>query len=384
MLGTTEAQRLTALRTRPAADDGASAVVPTPSGSTARQFWSLAVAAVLVVAAFVVWVHVEIGGPTVTVWVNDLTEIAAAVVAALVCIWAARRRPATRRAWTWLAAASAAWAVGQAVWSWYELRGGEAPFPSVADVGFLLFVPLAVVGILLFPFAPRRSWSRFQVLLDGMIIAASLLFVSWATSLGAAVDAGSETSFAQVVALGLSGDRHRAGRRRVLDAVARPRPVARRPGPARQRPDLLRRRRQQLRLPVGDGLLRARQRRGRRLGDRVPPDRPGRPAADDGGGGAPRRWRGGQGPAHRPVRPARARPADRDPRAHGRRRLRRRARHHGRRDRRARDRPSARRPARVGRPAAGPREAQLPARREQHPAALDPHRGGRRHRRRRW
>ena len=175
--------------------------VRTASGSPARHFWSLAVLAVLVVAAFVVWVHFEIGGPTVTVWVNDLTEVATAMVAALVCAWAARRRPASRRAWAWLAAAAAAWAVGQAVWSWYELRGGEAPFPSVADVGFLMFVPLAIVGILLFPFAPRRSWSRYQVLLDGLIIAASLLFVSWATALGAAVDAGSETPFAQVVAL---------------------------------------------------------------------------------------------------------------------------------------------------------------------------------------
>ncbi len=185
------------------ARDRRATVVPVgaSSGSAARQFAALALLAVLVVAAFVVWVHLEIGGATTTVWVNDLAELAAAVVATLACLWAARRRRATRRAWAWLAAASAAWAAGQAVWSSYELRVGDAPFPSLADLGYLAFVPLAVVGVLLFPFAPRRSWSRYQVLLDGLIIAASLLFVSWATALGAAVDASSESALAQVVAL---------------------------------------------------------------------------------------------------------------------------------------------------------------------------------------
>jgi PAS domain S-box-containing protein len=171
------------------------------AASRVQLFWALSVGAALVVAAFVVWVHFEIGGATATTWVNDLTELAAAAAAALACLWASRQHGASRRAWTWLAAASGAWAAGQAGWSWYELRTGEVPFPSLADVGFLAFVPLAVVGVLSFPSAPRRSWTRYQVLLDGLIIAGSLLFVSWATTLGVAVDEGSETAFEQVVSL---------------------------------------------------------------------------------------------------------------------------------------------------------------------------------------
>ena len=76
------------------------------------------------------------------------------------------------------------------MWSWYELRTGQVPFPALADLGFLAFVPLAVVGVLVFPFAPHRTLRRFQVLLDGLIIAASLLFVSWSTTLGAAAACG--------------------------------------------------------------------------------------------------------------------------------------------------------------------------------------------------
>jgi PAS domain S-box-containing protein len=172
-----------------------------PADPSARRFWSCSVAAALVVATFAAWVHLEIGGPTATTWVNDLTELAAAGAAVVACVWAARQHRASRRAWRWLAAASASWAAGQAVWSWYELRTGEAPFPSAADVGFLAFAPLAVVAVLSFPSAPGRSWTRYQVLLDGLIIATSLLFVSWATALGAGVDAGSESTFSHVVAL---------------------------------------------------------------------------------------------------------------------------------------------------------------------------------------
>ena len=62
------------------------------TASSARLFWSLSVGAALVVVAFVVWVHFEIGGATTTTWVNDLTELAAAVAASLACLWAARQR----------------------------------------------------------------------------------------------------------------------------------------------------------------------------------------------------------------------------------------------------------------------------------------------------
>jgi PAS domain S-box-containing protein len=171
------------------------------AGSGVQRLRSSSVAAAVVVVAFVVWIYFEIGGTTATTWVNDLTEVAAAVVAAVACAWAATQGAATRRAWLWLAAASAAWAVGQAIWSWYELRTGEVPFPSLADLGFLAFAPLAVIGVLSFPFAPHRSLRRVQVLLDGLIIAGSLLFVSWATALGAAVHEGSETTVGQMVSL---------------------------------------------------------------------------------------------------------------------------------------------------------------------------------------
>jgi len=66
------------------------------------------------------------------------------------------------------------------VWSGLDLIGGDAvPFPSVADIGFLGSVPLAVAALLLFPAAPARRRHRVGEVLDGCLVATSVLFVSW-------------------------------------------------------------------------------------------------------------------------------------------------------------------------------------------------------------
>src|ERR1017187_10396560 len=75
--------------------------------------------------------------------------------------------------------------MGQGVWCYYDLiRRVIVPFPSLADAGYLTAVPLAVVGLLAFPSELRRVASRLGAVLDGVLIAGSLLFVSWATVLG--------------------------------------------------------------------------------------------------------------------------------------------------------------------------------------------------------
>ena len=62
-------------------------------GTGFRRFWALCAVAAVTVAAFAIWVQFEIGGTTVTTWVNDLTEVAAAVAA-----WSVRLgRPSARR-----------------------------------------------------------------------------------------------------------------------------------------------------------------------------------------------------------------------------------------------------------------------------------------------
>jgi hypothetical protein len=153
--------------------------------SKPRHFLTSALVAGLVTIAFLVWMVVGIAGPRVTDAVDVLGELAAALAATVACGVAAKHTSSRPSRWVLLGASSFAWAAGETVWAYYDLvRGVSVPFPSLADVGFLSAVPLAVAGLLLFPSSPRRTADRIRGILDGCIIAGSMLFASWATVLG--------------------------------------------------------------------------------------------------------------------------------------------------------------------------------------------------------
>jgi hypothetical protein len=89
-----------------------------------------------------IWLTFHLGGPRTTDWVDDLGELMAPLIAAFACGWAARKTPEARMAWVFLGASSFSWAIGQAVWCYYDLfRRVAVPFPSLADVGYLTAVP---------------------------------------------------------------------------------------------------------------------------------------------------------------------------------------------------------------------------------------------------
>ena len=117
-----------------------------------RWFWLTASLLGLLTVAFLVWVILFPNGTGWSNPVDDLGELLAALVAGAACVAAARRLKRNRTAWQFLAASSFAWAAGEAVWCYYDLfRRDTLPFPSLADVGFLAAVPLAVVGLRSFP-----------------------------------------------------------------------------------------------------------------------------------------------------------------------------------------------------------------------------------------
>jgi hypothetical protein len=100
---------------------------------------------------------VVIGGPRLTDGVDDVGELIAALAAAVACFFAAAHVSSRSMRWVLLGASAFSWAAGEGVWTYYDLiRGVQVPFPSLADVGFLAAVPLAVAGLLLFPSTPRR------------------------------------------------------------------------------------------------------------------------------------------------------------------------------------------------------------------------------------
>ena len=159
-----------------------------------RSFRMVIVASAVLAVLFLAWVGLGVGGNTVTKLTSDLVQAAAALVAAWACFNAANRNPygfgrawtaSLHRAWRLLGSAALAWGLGQVVWTVQELRSGTGvPVPSLADVGYLTALPLLIAGVLAFPTAPMRATARLRTLLDGLLIAASLLFLGWATVLG--------------------------------------------------------------------------------------------------------------------------------------------------------------------------------------------------------
>ena len=150
--------------------------------------------------AFLLWMRFDWGGTRLVTAVDDWGEFAAAAAAGLLCLPAARGG-GVKRAWLLIGGSAFAWAAGEAIWSYYEVILGHAvPFPSLADAGFLLAVPLEVAGVLWLAsgFGVR---SRLVALLDGLIIAGALLLISWSTVLHAVYSAGADSTLAMVLSL---------------------------------------------------------------------------------------------------------------------------------------------------------------------------------------
>jgi diguanylate cyclase (GGDEF)-like protein/PAS domain S-box-containing protein len=122
-----------------------------------------------------------VGGPQTTQAISNFGLIAAAASAGIACLVTARHStPQHQRMWKLLGVSALSWGSGQAAWTWYEtVLGRDVPFPSLADVGYLAAVPLAAAALLSLPFAARSVAGRVRQVLDGLMIAASLLLVSW-------------------------------------------------------------------------------------------------------------------------------------------------------------------------------------------------------------
>src|SRR5260370_40556450 len=135
---------------------------------------------------FAVWLAFHWGGTTVTQRFDNITETLAAFAAAAACSAAAlRNRQRTRIAWALIGASALSWGLGQTVWSYFELvRGIQVPFPSLADIGYLSAVPLAVARLLFLPSAPARATYLLRTILDGVLLPSLPSTISRATFRG--------------------------------------------------------------------------------------------------------------------------------------------------------------------------------------------------------
>jgi diguanylate cyclase (GGDEF)-like protein len=163
---------------------------------------ALATAMTLGVLAVTVVLLTGLGGAHVVRAVADISELVFAGTAAATAGWRSRRSAGRARlSWRALAIGCGGWAAGEVVWSWYELvTGRDTPFPSLADLGFLLF-PVGAALALGLHARPGSAGDRRRSLLDSLTVTSALAVVSWATALGAVAQTRDESLLAFGVSL---------------------------------------------------------------------------------------------------------------------------------------------------------------------------------------
>lgn len=146
---------------------------------------NLAAVAVLIAAA-VALVLSGLLGTAASQLVADLTGVVAAGAAATTFAWAGWRRTGDERRWRWLMVlALACFATAHALWTWYRSID-PMTFPTTANA---LYLGLPLFSFLALFVLTRKDQgalddhevtpSRVVVVLDGLIIAGSVLALSW-------------------------------------------------------------------------------------------------------------------------------------------------------------------------------------------------------------
>jgi diguanylate cyclase (GGDEF)-like protein/PAS domain S-box-containing protein len=150
---------------------------------------------VVVIAAFTALVTVAPGGAGATRLLVNLTWIAVSGgVAWALARAAARCTGAARRGWALLSASMAVWCAGQVAWTYLEeVAGRTSPFPSLADAGYVIALPMAMAGVLSFPIGSRSLAARLRRVADGLIAASATFCLAWLLVLPDLLDDGVST-----------------------------------------------------------------------------------------------------------------------------------------------------------------------------------------------
>jgi two-component system cell cycle response regulator len=113
---------------------------------------------------------VGIGGPGLDTAINGVAYDSVVVCAGLACLLRASRGGRERGAWIAIAASILAWGAGEIWWTLYIEGNPDAPYPSPADLGYLAFYPLAILGLYLLVRARAQELDR-RLWMDGLIAA---------------------------------------------------------------------------------------------------------------------------------------------------------------------------------------------------------------------
>ena len=101
--------------------------------------------------------------------------------------------------WVLIGLGTIMWGMGETFWRYY-MSIGQAPFPSVADIGYSTLPVLIFIGLLLLP-SSESGGNRFLLLMDSLISMGSILAIAWYLLLGSLAQMPGEANLGKFLGL---------------------------------------------------------------------------------------------------------------------------------------------------------------------------------------
>ena len=158
--------------------------------------------------AYLSWLILRWGGEDLQVAIADAIYLPLGALVVAIALRAARsaRDRSVARAWRLFATAFMAYALADLAWFLIEVvQGRVVPTPSVADLGYLAFYPLMVLGLLALP-RESPGTDRTRLLDLAIVCTASLASVWWLVVGPVAASIGSDTAAGLVAVAYPAGD----------------------------------------------------------------------------------------------------------------------------------------------------------------------------------
>jgi signal transduction histidine kinase len=171
--------------------------------SRAHAYPAAVAISLALVALFLVCLIVQWGGLRTTQLIDDVVLPLAPLVASAASFWAAILLRGRRRlAWLLIAASCLSWGLGESVWGYYDaVLQNQLPFPSLADLGYLVAIPLSVAGLLCFRSFRDSLAVELASAVDALIVACSLFTVSWTLVVDGLYDSSSQSAWTLSISL---------------------------------------------------------------------------------------------------------------------------------------------------------------------------------------
>jgi diguanylate cyclase len=159
------------------------------------------VLAAAVALLLVAGITATLGGDARTVAAN-IAGIGFAAAGGAGCLHGARRGAGqARRGWTALAVACWSWGAGQLAWTVYEnLLHIPTPYPSPADIGYLIFPVAALAGLVLLA-PPGSGLAAPRRVVDALMVGCAVGLLAWIAVLAEVVQNSDASAVEAVVSL---------------------------------------------------------------------------------------------------------------------------------------------------------------------------------------